>query len=288
MILVAGLTCTEEDYEPKDNLLIQDQSTSGLRNAPRGHAMLTMINLTLRIPLSLSYSSVSLKAMFPWLALVKGWFGESTMQLKVFGAALGLVILPVFAQAPLVRYFPWVSLAMTPLWLGLGVWLMRYPKWHLWGDLTVGFGWIWLTGSLYWGWFRWEPVMHLPIEALGLPIALVCLRQGWGRVGSYFFLGSLLGTAITDLYINWMHLFPSWRQLMASDPELAPLLLHAASTALQTDVAACRAIVLVIFLLVATAIALTTSRQLAWWACGGAVFSTLIVDGLFFLTAALA
>jgi len=121
-----------------------------------------------------------------------------------------------------------------------------------------------------------------------LPIALVCLRQGWGRVGSYFFLGSLLGTAITDLYINWMHLFPSWRQLMASDPELAPLLLHAASTALQTDVAACRAIVLVIFLLVATAIALTTSRQLAWWAFGGAVFSTLIVDGLFFLTAALA
>jgi hypothetical protein len=217
-----------------------------------------------------------------------GWAGRSKLQLQVFAAAMGLVILPVFVQAPLVRYFPWVSLVMTLGWLGLGAWLMRQPRWHLWGDLIVGLGWIWLTGSLYWGWFRWEPVVHLPIEALGLPIAVVCLWRGWGRVGSYFFLGSLLGTAVTDLYINWMHLFPSWRQLMLTEPDLAPVVLKATSALLQTDVAACRALVLVLFLLVATAIAISTSRQLAWWAFGGAVFSTLIVDGLFFLTAALA
>jgi hypothetical protein len=247
-----------------------------------------MINLIPSIPLSLSYSLGSIKGLLSYLALAQGWMARSVLQLQVFAAALGLVILPVFLQAPLVRYFPWVSLAMTPLWLILGVWLMRRPKWHLWGDLIVGFGWIWLTGSLYWGWFRWEPVVHLPIEALGLPIALVCLRQGWGRVGSYFFLGSLLGTAVTDLYINWMDLFPSWRQLMLTSPDMAPLVLRTASATLESDVAACRAIVLVIFLLVATAIALTTSRQLAWWAFGGAVFSTLVVDGLFFLTAALA
>jgi hypothetical protein len=76
VILVSGLTCNKDDDEPKDNLLIRDQSNSGLRNAPRGHAMLTMINLTLRIPLSLSYSYASFKAMFPWLTLVKGWLGE--------------------------------------------------------------------------------------------------------------------------------------------------------------------------------------------------------------------
>lgn len=238
--------------------------------------------------MSLSYSSASNKETLPWLALVQGWVARSGSQIKVFGAALGLVILPVFVQAPLVRYFPWVSLAITPLWLVLGAWLMQRSRWSLWGDMIVGFGWIWLTGSLYWGWFRWDPVIHLPIEALGLPIALVCLCQGWGRVGSYFFLGSLLGTAVTDLYINWMHLFPTWRQLMLTSPDAAPLVLREASAALQTDVAACRAIILVLFLLVATAVALSTSRQLAWWAFGGAVFSTLVVDGLFFLTAALA
>lgn len=226
--------------------------------------------------------------MLPWLVPVRSWVARSGLQLQVFGAALGLVILPVFVQAPLVRYFPWVSLAMTPLWLMLGAALMKRPRWSLWGDLIVGFGWIWLTGSLYWGWFRWDPVVHLPIEALGLPIALACLQRGWGRVGSYFFLGSLLGTAVTDLYINWMQLFPTWRQLMLTSPDAAPLVLRAASATLQTDVAACRAVILVLFLLVATAIALSTSRQLAWWAFGGAVFSTLIVDGLFFLTAALA
>jgi hypothetical protein len=116
----------------------------------------------------------------------------------------------------------------------------------------------------------------------------MCLYWGWGRVGSYFFLGSLLGTAITDLYINWMNLFPAWRQLMEVEPEVAPVVLRAAATALETDVAACRAMVLVVFLLVATAVALSTSRQLAWWAFGGAVLSTLVVDGLFFLTAILA
>jgi hypothetical protein len=250
--------------------------------------MLQLVKLPLRFPLSLSSGLTPTKSLILWLSAAQGWLSRSHQQLQVFGAAMGLVILPVFFQAPLVRYFPWISLAMTPLWLGLGAKLMKRPQWEVWGDLIVGFGWIWLTGTLYWGWCRWEPVMHLPIEALGMPIAVLCLYYGSGRVGSYFFLGSLLGTAITDLYINWMHLFPVWRQLMEVEPDVAPVVLRAAAVALETDVAACRAVVLAIFLLVATAIALFTSRQLAWWAFGGAVLSTLIVDGLFFFSAMLA
>ncbi len=205
------------------------------------------------------------------------WLSRSQHQVQVFGASMALVILPVFVQAPLVRYFPWVSLAITPLWLGLGTTLMKRPQWEVWGDLIVGFGWIWLSPNLSPQGFR-----------LGMPITLLCLAYGGGRVGSYFFLGSLLGTAITDLYINWMHLFPIWRQLMQVETDLAPVVLRAAAVALETDMAACRATILALFLLVATAIALFTSRQLAWWAFGGAVFSTLIVDGLFFLSAMLA
>lgn len=238
--------------------------------------------------MSLTYNPAIAKSVTLWLSLVYTWALRSTAQIQILLAALGLVILPVFVQAPLVRYFPWATLMLTTAWLGLGAYLLKRRGGEIWGDLLIGFGWIWLTGSIYWGWFRWEPVVHLPIEALGLPIALGCLYLGVGRVGSYFFLGSLLGTAITDLYINWMGLFPVWRQLMAAEPELTPVILQAAAAGLQTNVAAGRAVVLATFLVVATAISLVTSRQLAWWAFGGALLSTLVVDGLFFIGAILA
>jgi hypothetical protein len=236
--------------------------------------------------LSFTYG-LPLTKFFLGLNTAQVWLTQSTLQIRIFLASLGLVIFPVFVQAPLVRYWPWVSLAATSLWLALGWHLSRRPGWQVWGDLLIGFASIWLTGSLYWGWFRWEPVAHLPVEALGLPIALWCLQSNQGRVGSYFFLGSLLGTAVTDLYINWMDLFPVWRQLMESEPEFAPIILQGAATGLETDVAAGRAVILATFLLVATAISLGTSREPAWWAFSGAVFSTLLVDGLFFAGALL-
>ena len=72
------------------------------------------------------------------------------------------------------------------------------------------------------------------------------------------------------------------------DPDFVQIVLRATTNSLETSAAAGRATVLVVFLLVATFVSIGTSRQLAWWAFGGAVFSTLIVDGLFFLTAVLA
>lgn len=250
--------------------------------------MLIKVKFTLRIALSLSspsddYAIAPLKAQ-PF----QRWVARSQRQLQTLAAAVGLVALPVFFQAPLVRLFPWISLALTAAWWGLGLWLMRRPMQRIWGDLLIGFSWTWLAGSLYWGWLRWEPLVHLPVEAIALPLAGLCLMIGWGRIGSYFYLGSLLGTAVTDFYTNWMGLFPAWRQIMAVDPEFVPVVLREAAGSLQTDVAAARAAVLILFLVIVGVMPLVYSRQLAWWAFGGAVLSTLVVDGLFFFSASLA
>ncbi|MBE9174501.1 DUF3120 domain-containing protein, partial [Synechocystis salina LEGE 06155] len=49
-----------------------------------------------------------------------------------------LVSVPVFIQAPLVRQFPWLSLALTLPWVAIAVWLMKRPDRALWGDLLLG------------------------------------------------------------------------------------------------------------------------------------------------------
>jgi len=77
-----------------------------------------------------------------------------------------------------VRYYPEVSLGLTFFWVGLGVWLLKQEKISLWGDLLLGFSWSWLAGSLYWGWWRWEPLIHIPMEAIGLPFVLWGLYKG--------------------------------------------------------------------------------------------------------------
>ena len=139
---------------------------------------------------------------------------------RVFGAASFLVSVPVFFQAPIVRLFPWVSLFLTLFWVILGWWLYKRPQTNWWGDIILGFSWSWLAGSIYWGWLRWEPLIHIPIEAIGVPFAIWCLSRGWGKIGNYFYLGSLLGTGVTDLYFYLTGLIPYWRKLMEIDPAL--------------------------------------------------------------------
>ena len=110
-----------------------------------------------------------------------------------------------------------MSLAVTLVWLLGGLRMLRRPSLELWGDLAIGFSWTWLAGSLYWGWLRDNPYIHLPIEAIGLPIVIILISQSRLKVGSYFYLGSLLGTTITDLYFYWVDLVPYWQQVMRVD-----------------------------------------------------------------------
>ncbi|NJM84891.1 MAG: DUF3120 domain-containing protein [Leptolyngbyaceae cyanobacterium SL_1_1] len=209
---------------------------------------------------------------------------------QVFAAAVFLVVVPVFFQAPLVRLLPWFSLLISGLWffIGVSLLLLKSPLTKLWGDLLVGFTWTWLAGSIYWGWLRWEPLIHLPVEAIGLPVALLCVLTRRGLVGSYFYLGSLFGTAITDLYFYWTDLIPYWSKLMRQPPDQAASTLHAALEQLQTVEGVSQAILLLWVLVICGCLPLVLSRKLHWWAFGGAVLSTIFVDSLFLLVAAIA
>ncbi|MGK7940055.1 MAG: DUF3120 domain-containing protein [Crocosphaera sp.] len=198
-----------------------------------------------------------------------------------------LVSVPVFIEAPLVRFCPEISVLMTGGWLWLAFYLMKRPKTHLWGDLLFGFSWSWLAGAIYWGWFRWEPLIHLPIESIGVPIALWCLWRKWGQVGNFFYVGSLLGTAITDAYFYVTGLIPHWRQLMQVDPSLATPIFQSALEQVQTPWGMSWAVVLVNVLLGVGLWAMQKSTG-HWWALAGAVLSTILVDSLFWVAASFA
>ncbi|OLP17964.1 hypothetical protein BST81_13005 [Leptolyngbya sp. 'hensonii'] len=202
----------------------------------------------------------------------------------VLAAAIFLVSVPVFLQAPLVRLVPLLSLVLTGGWLILGLRLLHRSSTRLWGDILLGFAGSWLAGSIYWGWLRWEPLLHIPTEAICLPLALWCLIQGRFQVGSFFYLGSLIGTAITDLYFYLVELIPHWRKLMQVDAELATPIYQSAIAAVTTSWGLSWVVILLIVLLIIGVLPLW-SRSMGWWAFSGAVLGTILVDGLFWLAA---
>lgn len=202
----------------------------------------------------------------------------------IFVAAVFLVSVPVFIQAPLVRELPFVSLLATLGLFMLGRKLLAHPQAQIWGDLTIGFTWTWLAGSVYWGWLRWEPFLHLPVEAIGLPFALWGIARNRGKIGNFFYLGSLLGTAVTDIFFYLVDLIPFWRKLMIVSVESAQPIFQGAIAKIQTPWGISWAIILATLLLVVSLLPLR-SQKLHWWAFSGAVLSTILVDGLFWLAA---
>ena len=207
---------------------------------------------------------------------------------QVWLASLFLVSVPVFFEAPLVRYAPWLSLICTVGWLAIAKHLQSDPKSQLWGSLIWGFSLTWLCGSLYWGWLRWEPAYHVPVEALALPWAIWATRHDSHRVGGWFYIGSLFGTTITDLYFYIAHLFPHWQALMQVEANisLAQPILKNALTLVETPWGMTWACVLAALLLL-TGNKAMRSPILGYWAFGGAVLGTIFVDLLFFSLAIL-
>ncbi|EKQ68274.1 Protein of unknown function (DUF3120) [Leptolyngbyaceae cyanobacterium JSC-12] len=211
-------------------------------------------------------------------------FAERQQRKLIFAAAIFLVSVPVFIQAPLVRLFPVLSLLLTALFLLLGRRLVQTHRTQTWGDLLLGFTWTWLAGSVYWGWLRWEPLLHLPVESIGLPFALWGIWHNRSKLGNFFYLGSLLGTVVTDIFFYLVDLIPFWRKLMVVDEASARPIFQGAITQIQTPWGISWAIILASFLLVVGMLPLC-SRKLHWWAFSGAVLSTILVDGLFWLAA---
>jgi hypothetical protein len=218
-------------------------------------------------------------------SLKRIWWDKQKRQAGfVLLASVFLVSVPVFFQAPLVRLLPWLSLVLTGGWVWLSLKWRSHPQTYIRGDLLLGFSWSWLAGSIYWGWLRWEPAIHIPVEAMALPFALWFIWRGWGLIGNCFYLGSLLGTAITDLYFYITGLIPYWRELMAVEPNLVKPLLQGAVAQVQTPWGISWAIVLA-NLLLGVGIYALQKGTLHYLAFAGAVLSTIFVDALFLIAA---
>jgi len=203
------------------------------------------------------------------------------------GIATLLTVGPVFLQAPLVRWAPMVSALVTVPLVLLALAAARHPdpqRQQL-GILLVGFAGSWVGGTLFWGWGREHPVLHLPIEAFALPLAIGGLRTRW-RIGASFYLASLLGTALTDGMIALTGLMPLWPPIVQAAPETALTLLQEAARSLLHPLS-----------LLALGLTAVWIGQLAWRLKGkdeagqvaaATLASTVLVDGVFLGAALLA
>ena len=202
-------------------------------------------------------------------------------------AAALLVAVPVFLQAPWVRAAPVAATLFTIPLMAFALLLERRGQgsWPQLGVLLVGFCGSWLGGCLFWGWFRLHPVMHLPIEAFALPLAVAGLGGRW-RLAGAFYLASLLGTASTDGVMAAACLMDLWPRVLNAPLTEAPLLLQdAALQVLQPWPLA--------LIGLAAGLLVVLCRRLwslggSWRVAAAAVGTTLAVDALFLGAALLA
>ena len=94
--------------------------------------------------------------------------------------------------------------------------------------LLFGVSGSWLGGSLFWGWLSSHPILHIPVEAVALPLALFGLGTKW-KIGSSFYISSLFGTAMTDIAIFLTGIMDQWMEVISADSENAPIILQKTS-----------------------------------------------------------
>ena len=81
---------------------------------------------------------------------------------------------------------------------------------------------------MFWGWLSSHPILHIPVEAVALPLAVVGLGTKW-KIGSSFYISSLFGTAMTDIAIFLTGIMDQWMEVISADSENAPIILQKTS-----------------------------------------------------------
>ncbi len=205
--------------------------------------------------------------------------------------ASALVVLPVFLQAPWVHLHPTSACLFTFVLLGTGLALGQFggERWFQVGSLLVGVSGSWLGGCLFWGWLRSHPVLHLPVEAVALPLALVGLDTRW-RMGAGFYIACLVGTAFTDLMMIFTGVMSRWPAVVTASLQEAPQLLHKTAEQLL-NISSIGLLIFAAILIVLLArlmgerANLRSNSGTTWLVASAALTTTVWIDGLFFLTA---
>ena len=199
-----------------------------------------------------------------------------------------MVVLPVFLQAPWVRLDPFSATLFTGVLIAAGLVLhqSRSQTTSDLGTLLVGFSGSWLAGCVFWGWLRAHPVLHLPVEAFALPVALGGLQGRW-RLAATFYLSSLVGTACTDLAMAATGVMQFWPAVVTASMDQAPLLLHQAGLHLLQPLPLATLVMSALLVLLAgRRLNFNNNSDVGTAAMASAVLiTTLWVDGLFLLSA---
>ena len=218
-------------------------------------------------------------------------FLSNTISLRLWSSFF--VILPIFVQAPWVRLEPISALCFTFVIVLVAIVLNRKGsnKWFIVSSLLLGISGSWLGGCLFWGWLSPFPILHIPVEAVVLPIALIGLGTNW-KIGSSFYISSLFGTAVTDITIFLIGIMDQWREVISADSESAPLILQKTSENLiQIKSLSIIAFVALIIWFISKEIfdsaTINTTNGKALLVFGYVIQTTLIVDGIFIVLAIL-
>ncbi len=130
-----------------------------------------------------------------------------------------------------------------------------------------------------------HPVLHIPVEAIALPLAVGGLNSRW-KLSCSFYLASLLGTAITDITMALTRVMSFWPEVVKASSSEAPQLLNEAATLVLQPVSLLillSAAGLIVWLAKQfwTQSARPSEHQKAWSVAAAVLSTTLLIDALF-------